>query len=291
MCLCILGFSLDLLSDIPDDVMINDTSDSGNDLLSSLDTPFNSNINPNSDGMIQHNGPTSLPKTLSRGGTGNVSSDQANVPKTIGMRSPRPNMTAGLSQNCPPQGPISTAGMSTPPTPLINAMRNPSSVGNMQANNPMSSVTSSMINTGTFNSNPMQNQMMPNNNSNVMMSSNSMFDGQMGMAHPMNVIGQNMNMMARGQNFNANPAGFGNNMMMQNHGMYGNMNMSYRMGMNKAGNMGFNPNTMNSIMNPMMDSTPDSMMINNMQNAGGMQMQRMVGFIIRNLNVFFCLCS
>lgn len=260
-----------MLSDIPDDVMINDGNENGNDLLSSLDQPFNSNI-PSNDGLLQQNGPTSLQTSLSKGGTGNVGSDKINVSKSIGMRSPRPNMATGLAQNCPPQGPISTSGMPTPPTPMLNTMRSvQSSIGNMQANNPMSHVTSSMVNTGTFNSNPMHNAMMPNSNS------NSIFNGQMSMSNPMNVMGQNMHMMSRGQNFNANPGGFGNNMpMMPNRNMYGNpgMNIGYRMNMNqKVPNMG----NFNSLMNPMMESSQEALMLGgNVQNATGMPMQRMV---------------
>ena len=154
---------MEILEDLPDAVMVpNSGSDNdlnnGNDLMGL--EPFDSG----NDNLIQQNGSTSLSTSLSKGGAVNAGNDL--------MRSPRPNI-GNLQQNLPPNGPISTAGMPTPPTPMLNQTRNSklSVGGNISVSNSTSYVNSTMansyVNSSMANSNYANNISTMNNNVNV----------------------------------------------------------------------------------------------------------------------------
>ena len=257
---------MEILNDLPDDVMVsnngneNDLSN-GNDLMN-LEPSFNSNINSN-DGLIQQNGPTSLPTSLSKGGTGIIGNDPMNTTKNIGMRSPRPNVN--MAQNCPPQGPISTAGLPTPPTPMLNTMRNPQlSVGNMPVSNSSSNANTSMSNTTNFinrsmsnnnsgqfnnNTNPMSS-MVNNNNNNT-----GTFNSPMSMASSNNSsfnpsapsIAYNQSSMVTSNSFNSTPMNNMSNMnnnpnvMISSNSMFNGQQMNMSSAMNVIGGQNMPP--------------------------------------------------
>lgn len=169
-----------MLGDLPDAVIANSGSDNdlnnGNDLMGL--EPFDSG----NDNLIQQNGPTSLSASLSKGGAVNAGSDL--------MRSPRPN-AGNMQQNLPPNGPISTAGMATPPTPMLNQIRNSqlSVGGNIAASNATSHTNTSMVNSSFTNNistmnnivnanSPMVNSSY-NNNVSSMNNSNPQFNNNM----------------------------------------------------------------------------------------------------------------
>jgi len=279
-----LEFSLEILNDLPDDVMVsnngneNDLSN-GNDLMN-LEPSFNSNINSN-DGLIQQNGPTSLPTSLSKGGTGIAGNDPMNTTKTIGMRSPRPNVN--MAQNCPPQGPISTAGMPTPPTPMLNAMRNTQlSVGNMPAGNSTSNSNTSMNNSSNFinrssmsnnsagqfnnNTNPMAS-MVNNNNNNA-----GTFNSPMSMASSnISSFNPSASSMAYSGNFNQSLS----SSMVTSNSFNSNP-------MNNISNMNNNPNVMISNSNSMFNG--QQMNMSSAMNVMGQNMPPMIGNRNQNFN-------
>lgn len=282
------GFAYDILSDLPDDVMLSSEGNenamtNGTDILSGLE-PFDGNVNSANDAShILQNGPTSLTASHGKGGPGNVVSvnNQMNSSKVV--LSPRGNLT-NFSQNRPPQGPISTSGMATPATPMLNSgsVRGANGpMGNMQTPTPLSSsVNTSMIDTSSSYSNgPIQNSMLQN-----MPSTNTMFSGApMSMAYSMTNAGQNNPMMSMGQTFSPNQS-FPNNMsMMPNNRLYNN-NPGFRMGMPnpKMPNIQGNFNPINPLMvNPLntmgMQDNQDPLMMSS-GIPGSLPMQRMVSF-------------
>ena len=234
------------------------TNGNVNDLMTGLE-PFDGSINSPNETLLQ-NGPLPLQGTgtLNKGSPAVSSGNQMNVAKS--MTSPGPDLS-GFSSNRPPQVPVSSTSLATPPTSILNnagSIRSGQPTVGVASNTPSSSVATSMSNSvpsSSFNNNQMQNnlQNMQNTNSSIMPTmSNSVFNnGPLSMAQSMTGLGQTMPMMS-GDNFNAANQGYTGNMPM----MAGNPRLNYNpMGnnlfrMNKLPNMNtFNP--MNPMMGPM----------------------------------------
>lgn len=227
-----LGFDYAILGDLPDDVIGPNQSNDA-DLPNGTDfigvEPFDSSQAevPTVETLLQ-NGPTSLAATIGKGGPGVASSASINVSKAANIM--LNNNLQFNNQNriiSPPQGPISTAGIPTPATPMLNP-------GMRSDQTPMQNIQGGAMSTSSVSfSNSISGGYI--NSNNVLNTPNSLMqaiaNGPMNIPNSMAPMGQNaMNM---NQSFNMNQPGFGNNMaMMQGvNRLYGNNLGNVGMGM------------------------------------------------------------
>jgi hypothetical protein len=145
------GFRYDIIEELPDEVlMTNDGNDgvmaNGNvqDLMTGLDSGsiFDGSISSPNDNLLQ-NGPLPVQGTLNKGSPAVTGGSQMSATKSMGITSPGPDLNT-FPPNRPPQVPVSTTAMATPPTPLLNpgSMRSTQAapLNNMSNNTPSSSV-------------------------------------------------------------------------------------------------------------------------------------------------------
>ena len=251
--------------------------------------PFDSG----NDNLIQQNGPTSLSASLSKGGAVNAGSDL--------MRSPRPN-AGNIQQNLPPNGPISTAGMATPPTPMLNQIRNSqlSVGGNIAASNATSHANTSMVNSSftnnistmnnIVNANPSMINSSYNNNVSSMNNSNPQFNNMIPSSSLPNNSGtfnsQPSSATSMNQPFNpmssVSSMAYSNNF---NQSMTSTMPTSNALFSNTINNMNNTQNNMmssNSLFNGQMQSSPMNVIGQNMMGNRGQNFNGNPGMMMNN---------